>query len=76
MEGGHRTYFFERRTIGFWENHILGGWGHRTYFVGVGTPYNIDRKSLAVGRWGVVQAELQIVAAPGHLVPSRFRDQQ
>ena len=43
--GGHRTYFFKGVTIGFWENHILGGWGHRTYFVGVGTPYNIDKKA-------------------------------
>ena len=40
------------------KNHILGGWGHYTYFVGVGTPYNIDRKSLVVGVWGVVQLHL------------------
>ena len=37
--GEHRTYFFKGVTIGFWENHILGGWGHRTHFVGVGTPH-------------------------------------
>ena len=30
-------------------------WGHRTYLIGVGTPHNIDRKSLAVGG-GMVQA--------------------
>ena len=76
MEGDTAHTFLRGGTIGFWENHILGGWGHRTYFVGVGTLYNIDRKSLAVGGWGVVQAEQQIVAAPGHFVPSRFRDQQ
>ena len=29
----------------FWEG------GHHTYFVRVGTPHNIDRKSLAVGVW-------------------------
>ena len=76
MEGDTAHSFLRRGTIGFRENHILGEWGNRTYFVGVGTPYNIERKSLTVGGWGVVQAELQIVAAPGHLVPSRFRDQQ
>ena len=35
--------------------HTLLEWGHCTYFVEVGTPYNIDGKSLAVGGWGVVQ---------------------
>ena len=30
-----------------------GGGGHLTYFVGVGTPHNIYRKSLAVGGWVV-----------------------
>ena len=43
---GHRTTLKE--SI-YWEG------GHRTYFVGVGTPHNIYRKSLAVGGW-VVQA--------------------
>ena len=37
------------------EDHILRGWEHHTYFVGVGTLYTIDRKSLAMGGWGVVQ---------------------
>ena len=59
IEGETPRILFKGGTIGFWENHILGGWGHRTYFVGVGTPYNIDRKSLAVGGWGVVQVQVR-----------------
>ena len=42
MGWGHRTTLKE--SI-YWEG------GHRTYFVGVGTPHNIYRKSLAVGGW-------------------------
>ena len=44
---GDTTHTFLRvRPIRFWENHILGGWGHRsTYFVGVRTPYNNEKLS-------------------------------
>ena len=46
------TTFLRGGTIGLWENHILGGWGHCIYFVGVWTLYNIVRKSVAVGGRG------------------------
>ena len=32
-------------------------WGHRTYLIGVGTPHNIETKSLAVGGLGGARPE-------------------
>ena len=57
--GGHRTYLLDDwndlggDTAQHWKKAYSGRGGHRTYFVGVGTPHNIYRKSLAVGGWVV-----------------------
>ena len=55
--GGHRTYLVDEwnKSSGdnaqHWKKAYTGRGGHRTYFVGVGTPHNIYKKSLAVSGW-------------------------
>ena len=49
-----KIWFFLHRTT-LKESIYTGRGGHRTYFVVVGTPQNIYKKSLSVGGW-VVQA--------------------
>ena len=55
--GGHCTHLLDEwnksggDTTQHWKKAYTGRGGHRTYFVGVGTPHNIYKKSLAVGGW-------------------------
>ena len=52
--GGHRTYILDEwnkwggDTAQLWKKAYTGRGGHRTYFLGVGTSYISERKSLAV----------------------------
>ena len=61
--GGHRTYILDEwnkwdgDTTQLWKKAYTGRGGHRTYLVGVGTPHNIYRKSLAMGGWVVPARE-------------------
>ena len=41
---------------------------HRTYFVGVGTPHNIYRKSLAVGGWVAGGPNQEIIPLRGSIL--------
>jgi len=73
--GGHRTYFVDESNT--WggdtaQHRKMGGDTAHTLLmggtIGVGTPHNIERKSLAVGGWGVGGPSQEIIPLRGSIL--------